>query len=126
MVILFTSNRLSGKGFLVDDRGHVNTGATPNDKRKTPSLHTTQRHYRIDRRDISYLRFILEGYDGTAVLTTRDAARGIVSITIAPGCEALVDDIISSLSRAEAIYIEPLPAEDLTALSSGRACANST
>ena len=74
-------------------------------------LSTTQRFLRINRRDISYLRFILEGYDGIAVLTTWDAARGIVRITIAPGCETLVDEIIASLSRAEAIMMEPLPAK---------------
>ena len=117
---------LERQRFLVNDRGDVNTGARANRKRKTPSLHTTQRYYRIDRRDISYLRFILEGYDGAAVLTTRDAARGIVSITIAPGCEALVDSIISSLLRAEAIFVEPLPEHCINALSSGRACADSS
>ncbi len=104
---------------MVNDRGDVNTSARANRKHKKPSLHTTQRFFRIDRRDISYLRFILEGYDGTAVLTTRDPARGIISITIAPGCESLVDDIINALSRAEAIFIEPLPAEDLVTPASG-------
>lgn len=88
-------------------------------------LKTSQRFYRIDRRDISYLRFILEAYDGMAVLTTRDAARGIVSVTIAPGCEARVDDIITALSRADEIFIEPLPGEDSNAFARGWACADS-
>ena len=82
--------------------------------------------YRIDLRDISYLRFILEAYDGMAVLTTRDAARGIVSVTIAPGCEALVDEVISALSRAGEIYIEPLPGEEPNIFARGRACVESS
>lgn len=89
-------------------------------------LRTTSRFYRIDRRDISFLRFILEGYDGMAVLTTRDAARGIVSITIAPGCETVVGDVIASLSAGGDIYIEPLAAEELTNFHQGCACTNFT
>ncbi len=102
-----------------------NSGGAADRRRSAWPLQTTRRFYRIDRRDISYLRFILEAYDGMAVLTTRDAAKGIVRITIAPGCEMLVDDVISALARAEEIFIEPLPGEDANAFSTGRACADS-
>ncbi|MBL0715296.1 MAG: DUF4911 domain-containing protein [Desulfosarcina sp.] len=88
-------------------------------------LRTSQRFYRIERRDISYLRFILEAYDGMAVLTTKDAARGIVVITIAPGSEVLVDEVVTSLSQEGEIFIEPMPAENLTACFKGRACVSS-
>ena len=80
------------------------------DRRHEP-LRTSQHLYRVDRRDISFLRFILEAYDGMAVVTTRDAAQGIVGITIAPGCEPLVTGVVASLSAEGAIYIEPLAAE---------------
>ncbi len=102
------------------------TGDAADTQRKATPLKTIQHFYRIDRRDISYLRFILEAYDGMAVLTTRDAARGIVSVTIAPGCEALVNDIITALSRAEEIYIEPLPGEEPDIFARGWACADSS
>jgi hypothetical protein len=72
-------------------------GATP--------LETTRRYYRIDRRQIAYLKFILEGYDGMAVLTTIDAARGDVVIHIAPGCEEDFDGLIQDL--AADVYIRP-------------------
>ncbi|MDJ0989491.1 MAG: DUF4911 domain-containing protein [Desulfobacterales bacterium] len=71
-------------------------------------LRTTQHLYRVDRRDISFLRFILEAYDGIAVVTTRDAVLGIVSVTVAPGCEALVAEVIASLAAEDEIYLEPL------------------
>jgi hypothetical protein len=75
-------------------------------------LRTTRRHYRLDRRDISFLRFILEAYDGMAVLTTRDAALGVVRITMAPGSEALVENVITALAEAGEIHIEPFQADD--------------
>ena len=109
------------------NRGDLRNSGDATDKQPSAwPLQTTQRFYRIDRRDISYLRFILEAYDGMAVLTTRDAARGIVSITIAPGCETLVADVITALSRAEEIFIEPLPGDDANAFSRGWACADSS
>ena len=101
-------------------------GDAADKQRNAIPLKTIKHFYRIDRRDISYLRFILEAYDGMAVLTTRDAARGVVSVTIAPGCETLVDDIISALARAEEIYIEPLPGEDPDNFARGWACADSS
>lgn len=75
-------------------------------------LRTTRRYYRINRHDISFLRFILEAYDGAAIMTTQDAQKGIVRISVAPGCESLVDGIINQLSATGDIMIEPLTAED--------------
>ena len=80
-------------------------------KSENAALRTSQRFYRIDRGDISYLRFILEAYDGMAVVTTQDAARGIVSITMAPGAEDEVAAIIAGLAAEGEIYIEALAGE---------------
>ncbi len=63
------------------------------------NLETMTRHYRIDRREISFLRFILEAYDGIAVVTTIDAASGIVAIRVAPGCGEEVDEILEDLKK---------------------------
>jgi len=40
------------------------------------------------------LRFILEGYEGIALVTTLDAALGLVEMSIAPGCEEEVAQIL--------------------------------
>jgi hypothetical protein len=65
--------------------------------------HTT--YLRVDRRQISFLRFVFEAYDGVAVLTTENPVLGIVSVHIAPGCEDVAEMIIDDL-RTE-IRIEP-------------------
>ena len=72
-------------------------------------LQTTQRYFRIDRRDISYLRFILEAYEGVAVLTTVDAGQGIVKVLIAPGSEHLVTAVLDAMCASRDILMEPLP-----------------
>ena len=40
------------------------------------------------------LRFILEGYEGIALVTTLDAALGLIEMSIAPGCEEEVAQIL--------------------------------
>jgi hypothetical protein len=72
-------------------------------------LHTSQRCFRIDRRDISFLRFVLEAYEGVAVVTTVDPRIGVVSVRIAPGSECLVAELLDALCANGDILMEPLP-----------------
>ena len=67
---------------------------------------TVKRYYRIDRGQIHFLKFILEGYDGVAVLRTLDPQKGLVVLHIGPGCQRMVDMIIQDLQRD--IRIEPV------------------
>jgi hypothetical protein len=60
----------------------------------------------MDRRQIHFLKFILEGYDGMAVLTTLDAEQGFVMLYIAPGCQGVVERVIQSLEAH--VRIEPV------------------
>jgi hypothetical protein len=62
-------------------------------------LETITRYYRIDRKEISFLKFILEAYDGLAVVTTLNPLEGIISITIAPGCIQDAEEIIQGLKK---------------------------
>ena len=71
-------------------------------------VQTISRQYRVDRREIGFLRFIFEGYDGIAILTTEDAQAGRISLIIAPGCEAEVDAVLADLARD--ILMEPVDA----------------
>lgn len=68
-------------------------------------LQTTTRIFRIDRREIAFLRFILEAHDGIAVLTTLEREAGTVRLTIAPGCEEEVAAVLNDLSPE--IRMEP-------------------
>jgi hypothetical protein len=71
-------------------------------------METTARCYRMDRRQISFVKFILEAYDNVAVMSTMDPQAGVVRISIAPGCEALVKGIMDSFTGK----FEVVPAED--------------
>ena len=66
-------------------------------------------YYRIDRREIAFLKFILEAYDGIGIIKTQDPDRGVISILIAPGCQKQVTEILQYLKKD--ILIEPLTPE---------------
>ena len=68
-------------------------------------VETIKRYYRVDRREIAFIKFIFEAYDGIAVLETLDPKTGIVAFHIAPGCERDVDEILEDLKSE--IVIEP-------------------
>ncbi len=53
----------------------------------------------VNRDDISYLRFILEGYDGLGVVSTRDPVPAQVMITYPLSREALLSRLIHELHR---------------------------
>ncbi len=95
-------------------------------KSEDTTLRTSRRLYRIERGDISFLRFILEAYDGMAVVTTQDAARGIVSITMAPGCEDQVAGVIAALAAEGQIYIEALAGEAAPYIDQEHQCTSFT
>ena len=69
------------------------------------SAETIKRYYRVDRREIAFIKFIFEAYDGIAVLETLDPKAGIVVFHIAPGCEPDADALLQELKRE--IMIEP-------------------
>ena len=68
-------------------------------------METIKQHYRVDRREIAFIRFIFEAYDGIAVVRTIDPAKGIILLYIAPGCEKQVQIILKDLSQQ--IMIRP-------------------
>lgn len=69
------------------------------------SVETIKQYYRVDRREIAFIKFIVEAYDGIAVLETLDPMAGIVVFHIAPGCERDIDALLEDLKRE--ILIEP-------------------
>ena len=57
------------------------------------------RHYRVDRRQIAFIKFIFEAYDGIAGMRTINPTKGIIKLYIAPGCEEQVDRILDDLKN---------------------------
>jgi Domain of unknown function (DUF4911) len=62
-------------------------------------LETIRKIIRVDRREICFIKFILEAYDGIATMTTIDARQGIVLLRIAPGCEKEVEAVLRDLGE---------------------------
>ncbi len=62
-------------------------------------METIKKHYRVDRKEICFLKFIFEAYDGIAVLSTIDQESGIVALIIPPGCEKDVDMVLKDLKK---------------------------
>lgn len=69
--------------------------------------HCSIRHVFIAPREIHFLRFILEGYEGLAVVTTVQPESGLVQLSIAPGCEEDVERILEAeSSRLELRWLQ--------------------
>ncbi len=66
---------------------------------------TSKFYYRVDRSRISFIRYIFEGYDGLAILTTLDREAGRVVLSVAPGAETLAASVMADL--AGTIMLEP-------------------
>ena len=64
------------------------------------------KYVRVDKRQIGFMKFIFEAYDGIANLTTIDADLGIISINIPDGCDDIVNNLLKTLGRD--ILIESL------------------
>ena len=69
-------------------------------------MDTVSRYYRLHRKDIAYFKFIIESYDGMAVVRTKDPHEAIVELMVAPGWEKDVDQVIEGLRKE--IQIDPL------------------
>ena len=56
-----------------------------------------KRYFQLDRRDLAYLTFILESYEGLATLSTVEKKETLVSITTLPWATADLDSLIAAL-----------------------------
>ena len=75
-------------------------------------MKTTNLLFRIERSQIGFVKFIIEAYEGVAVVSTMDAAKGLVRLSVAPGCRRIVEEIMADL--AGNIFMERVnaPKED--------------
>jgi hypothetical protein len=53
--------------------------------------------FQADRKSIGFIKFILEGYDNVAFISTIDPFAGILSMNIAFGCEREAQRILDEL-----------------------------
>jgi hypothetical protein len=62
-------------------------------------MQTIQRFFRVERSQIAFIKFIFEAYEGIACLSTIDRHAGLVSLKIAPGCEATACSLMDELKK---------------------------
>lgn len=70
-------------------------------------METMKRLYRVDRRDIAYLRVIIESYDGMAVVRTVDPHKAIIELSIAPDCQRFISHLLNHLVNQEGLTLVP-------------------
>ena len=58
----------------------------------------------MERRDIAYIKYILEGYEGLATITTVDRDKSVIQFSILPDFASDVDGILEALKREIDIY----------------------
>ena len=61
------------------------------------------RYFKVNRRDMVFLKFILEAYEGMNVMSTVDNAAGVIRIVIMPGFEDDMDGLLAELGRQVAM-----------------------
>ncbi len=71
---------------------------------------TQARYFRVERRDLVYLKFILEAYEGLAVLSTVEREGAVVRIVYPHFSAADVDALLKALSEEISINEVPQPA----------------
>jgi hypothetical protein len=70
-------------------------------------MDTQSRYFRIRRQDIAYFKFIIESYEGMAVVRTKDPHEAIVELMVAPGWEKDLEEVLGGLRKE--IPVESLP-----------------
>ncbi len=68
-------------------------------------MDTHSKYFRIRRDDIAYFKFIIESYEGMAVVRTKDPHEAIVELMIAPGWEKNVDFVLRGLRQEISIEL---------------------
>lgn len=68
------------------------------------------RYFKVARRDMVFLKFILEAYEGMNVMSTVDNKAGIIRIAIMPGFLEDMDGLLVELGRQ--VTLEPAEWQD--------------
>jgi len=66
-------------------------------------MDTQSRYFRVRRQEIAYFKFIIESYEGMAVVRTKDPHEAIVELMVAPGWERDLEKVLEGLRMEMAI-----------------------
>jgi len=70
-----------------------------NPKSAIGKMDTQSRYFRVRREDIAYFKFIIESYEGMAVVRTKDRHEAIVELMVAPGWEKDLEEVLEGLGK---------------------------
>ena len=62
-------------------------------------MDTQSRYFRVHREDIAYFKFIIESYEGMAVVRTKDRHEAIVELMVAPGWGKDLEEVLEGLGK---------------------------
>jgi hypothetical protein len=71
-------------------------------------METVKLNFQVERKEIGYLRWIVESYDGIAFLKTIEPFQALIELEISCGCEMIVLELLESLRKHEQIQIVPI------------------
>jgi hypothetical protein len=74
-------------------------------------METIKLKFQVERKEIGYLRWIVESYDGMAFLKTIEPFQAVIELEISLGCEMIVLELLESLRKNEQIQIAPMKYE---------------
>ena len=60
-------------------------------------MNTHSSYFRLRREDIAYFKFIIESYEGMAIVRTKDPHEAIVELMVAPGWEKDLEEVLQGL-----------------------------
>lgn len=69
-------------------------------------METNKHIFKVERRDINYLRVTIESYDGMGVVSTVDPQAALIEVQVAPGCEDTFSELVYFLSKHEGMVIK--------------------
>ena len=67
------------------------------------------RFFRVPLDEVAYVRAIIEGYDGVAILRALDPNRGEIELLVGEGLESEADAMIARLEREAQLVPIPRP-----------------
>jgi hypothetical protein len=70
-------------------------------------MDTQSRFFRLPRKEIAYFKFVIESYEGMAVIRTKDRHEAIVEVMVAPGWEKDLEEVLEGLRKE-------IPIEDIS------------
>lgn len=85
-------------------------------------METIRQYYKIDKEEICFLKSIIEAYDGMAVLRTMDVKDGIIELSIVPGGEGYIRNVLDDLKKHIRIKTIQKHSVPLKFTSEGRGC----